>query len=217
MFTGIIEGVGEIRSFKKKGEGAEIEIGCGFDLEKTNVGDSISVNGCCLTVTSRLGKSFWADVSTETLGVSTLGGLKKGDPVNLERALKVGERLGGHIVQGHVDAVGKVIDIADKSSAHEFTIQIPSNISRYIVEKGSVAVDGVSLTVNRVEGTKFSVMVIPHTELKSTFSLLKKGDRVNLEVDIIGKYVEKLTFLDSVEYKKKGSKITEEFLKKHGF
>lgn len=217
MFTGIIEGVGTVRSFKKKGEGAEIEIGCDFDLEKTNVGDSISVNGCCLTVTSRLGKSFWADISPETLGISTLENFKKGDPVNLERALKVGERLGGHIVQGHVDAIGQVVNIIDKSGSHEFKIEIPSNIFRYIVEKGSVAVDGVSLTVNRCDKNWFTVMVIPHTALKSTFERMKKGDRVNLEVDIIGKYVEKLAFLDSVEYKKKGSKITEEFLKKHGF
>lgn len=217
MFTGIIEGVGTVRSFKRKGEGAEIEISCDFDLEKTNIGESISVNGCCLTVTSRLGKSFWADISPETLSTATLGAFKKGDPVNLERALKVGERLGGHIVQGHVDAVGQVIDIKEHSGSREFQIKIPGSISRYIVEKGSVAVDGVSLTVNTCGADRFTVMVIPHTQLKSTFEKMQKGDRVNLEVDIIGKYVEKLTFLDSGEYKKQGSKITEEFLKKYGF
>ncbi|MFH0800329.1 MAG: riboflavin synthase [Pseudomonadota bacterium] len=217
MFTGIIEGVGTVRSVKRKGEGAEMEISCDFDLENTNIGDSIAVNGCCLTVTSRLGKSFWADASPETLTTSTLGDFKKEDPVNLERALKFGGRLGGHLVQGHVDGVGEVIDIVDKSGSHEFTIKIPGSLSRYVVEKGSVAVDGVSLTVNRCEGDRFSVMVIPHTQLKSTFQGLRKGERVNLEVDIIGKYVEKLAFLDSEQYKKKGSKITEEFLKKHGF
>ena len=216
MFTGIIEGVGQVRSIRRKDEGAEIEIGCDFDLEKMNVGDSVSVNGCCLTVTSRLGKSFWADVSPETMAISTLGGAKEGDPVNLERALKVGERLGGHIVQGHVDGVGKVVDIKEQSGSREFVIEIPSNLLRYVVEKGSVAVDGVSLTAYRCEKNRFSVMVIPHTQLKSTFQLLKRGDAVNLEVDIIGKYVEKLTFLDSEEYKK-DSAITEEFLKKHGF
>ena len=217
MFTGIIEGVGVVRAIKHKGDGAEIEIGCDFDLEKSNVGDSISVNGVCLTVTSRLGKSFWADASAETLAVSTFGDLKTGDPVNLERALKVGERLGGHIVQGHVDGVGEVLDIKEHFGSREFILKIPSNLSRYLVDKGSVAVDGVSLTVNRCGKESFSVMVIPHTQLKSTFSSLKKGDRVNLEVDIIGKYVEKLTFLDSEQYEKKDSKITEEFLKKHGF
>lgn len=216
MFTGIIEGVGTVRQIKKKERGAEIEIGCDFDLEKTNVGDSISVNGCCLTVTSRLGKCFWADISSETLQVSTLGEIAKGRPVNLERALQVGSRLGGHIVQGHVDGVGKILDIIKHSSAREFVIEIPHNLCRYLVDKGSIAIDGVSLTVNRCEDKSFSVMVIPHTQLKSTFDALSKGDRVNLEVDIIGKYVEKLTFLDSEQYEKK-SGITEEFLKKYGF
>ncbi len=217
MFTGIIEGVGTVRSVKSKGDGAEIEIGCDFDLEKTNVGDSVSVNGCCLTVTSRLGKSFWADVSPETMAVTTLGELIPGAAVNLERALLVGSRLDGHIVQGHTDAIGKVVEIKELSGSREVTIEFPSNLTRYVVEKGSVAVDGVSLTVNRCEGDRFSVMVIPHTQLKSTFARLRVGDRVNLEVDIIGKYVEKLTFLDSEEFGKRDSKITEEFLKRHGF
>lgn len=216
MFTGVIEGVGKVRSVKGKGEGLELEIGVEFDLERSNVGDSISVNGCCLTVTSRLGKSFWADVSPETMSASTLAKLKEGDPVNLERALKLGSRLDGHIVQGHADGVGKVIDIIAKSDAKQFVVEIPEKLARYVVEKGSVAVDGVSLTVNRVEGNRFTVMIISHTQLRSTFQFLHRGDEVNLEVDIIGKYVEKLTFLDSEQYKK-GSRITEEFLKKHGF
>lgn len=216
MFTGVIEGVGRVRSVKRKGDGLVVEISADFDLERSNVGDSVSVNGCCLTITSRLGKSFWADVSPETLAASTFGRLKEGDQVNLERALKLGSRLDGHIVQGHADAVGKVVDIKDYSGSKEFFVQIPDNLARYVVEKGSVAVDGVSLTVNRVEGSIFSVMIIPHTQLKSTFQFLDRGDEVNLEVDIIGKYVEKLTFLDSEQYNK-GSRITEEFLKKHGF
>lgn len=216
MFTGIIEGVGEVRSLKRKGSGAEIEVRCDFDLEKMNVGDSISVNGCCLTVTSRLGKSFWADISSETLERSTLGSFREDTPVNLERAMRADGRLGGHIVQGHVDGIGKVIDIIEISGAKEFSIEIPSNISKYIVEKGSIAVDGVSLTVNRCTGNHFTVMVIPHTQLKSTFQTMKVGDAVNLEVDIIGKYVEKLGFIDSEQYSNK-SEITEEFLKKHGF
>lgn len=216
MFTGIIEGVGTVRSMKRKGEGAEIEIGCDFDLEKTNVGESVSVNGCCFTVTSRLGKSFWADVSPETLATTTIGDFKPGDPVNLERALAVGERLCGHIVQGHVDGVGQIVDIREHSGSKEFAIEIPENLVRYVVEKGSVAVDGVSLTANRCKGNRFWVTVIPHTQLKSTFQQMRKGDKVNLEVDIIGKYVEKLAFLDSDQFEK-GSKITEEFLRKHGF
>ena len=125
MFTGVIEGVGKIRSIKRRGECLEIEIACDFDLERSNVGDSVSVNGCCLTITSRLGKCFWADVSGETLSASTLGELREGDPVNLERALKVGMRLDGHIVQGHADSVGKVIDIIQHSGSKEFVIEIP--------------------------------------------------------------------------------------------
>ena len=216
MFTGIIEGVGVIKSLKRRGNVLQIEVGCDFDLETTNVGDSVSVNGCCLTVTSRLGKSFWADASLETLSATTLGGLKVGTPVNLERALKVGSRLGGHIVQGHVDGVGRVTEIVDHPGMREIAIEVPHHLSRYVVEKGSVAVDGVSLTVNYCQGDRFQVTIIPHTALKSTFDVMKRGDRVNLEVDIIGKYVEKLGFLDSSRYRE-GSKITEEFLKKHGF
>lgn len=216
MFTGVIEGVGKLRSIKRKGKGLEVEVSADFDLERSNVGDSISVNGCCLTVTSRLGKSFWADVSPETLSASTFGEIQEGDPVNLERALKVGSRLDGHIVQGHVDGVGKVVDIIEHSGSKEFFLKIPDNLSRYVVEKGSVAVDGVSLTVNSMQGDVFSVMIIPHTQLRSTFQFLRQGKSVNLEVDIIGKYVEKLTFLESEQYSQ-GSKITEEFLKKHGF
>ncbi|MBN1282698.1 MAG: riboflavin synthase [Proteobacteria bacterium] len=216
MFTGIIEGVGRVRSTKGKGSVVEIEIQCDFDLERANVGDSISVNGCCLTITSRLGRSFWAEISPETAAQSTLGRLAPGDAVNLERARILGDRLDGHIVQGHVDGIGKVIDIKEHSGCREFSIEIPEGLSRYVVEKGSVAVDGVSLTVNAVQGRRFSVMVIPHTKLETTFESKRPGDSVNLEVDIIGKYVEKLTFLDSEQYEK-GSKITEEFLKKHGF
>lgn len=217
MFTGIIEGVGTVRSTKRKGDGVEIEIGCDFDLERTNIGESISVNGCCLTVTSRLGKAFWADVSAETLRISTLGEIKEGDPVNLERALKVGARIGGHLVQGHVDGIGTVIDVVKKSDHTEVTIKMPEALSRYIVNKGSIAIDGVSLTVTTCFKERFSVVIIPHTSVKTTFTDLCRGKKVNLEVDIIGKYVEKLRFLDREQYDDKDSKITEEFLKKHGF
>lgn len=216
MFTGIIEGVGTVRTVKNKGDGLEIEIACDFDLEQLNVGDSVSVNGCCLTVTSRLGKCFWSDISKETYDVSTFKDTKPGDPVNLERARQLGSRLEGHIVQGHVDGVGKVVEIKEYSGSTELAIEAPENLNKYIVDKGSVAVDGVSLTINRIENNKFFVMIIPHTRLKTTFLKLETGKNVNLEVDIIGKYVEKLAFLDSEEFRK-DSKITEEFLKKHGF
>ena len=217
MFTGIIEGVGTVRALTRKGDGAAIEIACDFDLERTNIGDSISVNGCCLTVTSRLGRMFWADIAPETFAVTTMGMLAVGAPVNLERALKMGERLGGHIVQGHIDGIGTVLKIERRSAATEATIGVPPELMRYLVERGSVAIDGVSLTVMQCREHSFSVSIIPHTRLKTTFTTLKAGDKVNLEVDIIGKYVEKLTFLDSETYGDKNSKITEEFLKKHGF
>ena len=217
MFTGIIEGVGTVRAIRHKGSGAEIEIGCEFDLERTNIGESIAVNGCCLTVTSRLGKAFWADVSAESLKVTTLGNIKVGDPVNLERALTVGARLGGHIVQGHVDGIGTVLAIEKGSDVIEATVEMPAHLTKYIVEKGSVAIDGVSLTVNHCYNNGFTVSIIPHTKLQTTFTDMRVGDPVNLEVDIVGKYVEKLKFLDSSQYKEKDSKITEEFLKKHGF
>src|SRR3989338_375330 len=216
MFTGIIEGTGKVKSFNRKPDGAQLEIAVDFNLEQTNVGESIAVNGCCLTITSRLGDTFWADLSPETLQLTTLGFLKEGSAVNLERPLKLGERLGGHLVQGHVDGVGVVEKVIDAGESKKITIKTPSHLSRYLVEKGSIAIDGVSLTINCCYKDFFEVMIIPHTQVKTTFQALKVGDRVNLEVDIIGKYVGKLTHLDSEEYKK-GTKITQEFLKKHGF
>lgn len=216
MFTGIIEGTGRVKSAKQQSEGVQIEVEAHFDLERSNVGESIAVNGCCLTITSRLGTSFWADVSAETIQKTTLGDLKEGAAVNLERPLKMGERLSGHLVQGHVDGIGVVKAVREVGEANEFQIKAPSHLSRYLVEKGSIAVDGVSLTINQVEKETFSVMIIPHTRMKTTFQELGLGSQVNLEVDIIGKYVAKLTHLDSEEYQK-GTQITQEFLKKHGF
>lgn len=216
MFTGIIEGTGEVKTIREKEEGIQIEIESHFDLERTNLGESIAVNGCCLTITSRLGNTFWADLSPETVALTTLGELQSGSAVNLERPLKVGDRVGGHFVQGHIDGIGVVEKIERMGEAKKMTIKIPQRLCRYFVEKGSIAVDGVSLTINHCEGTFFSVMIIPHTQLKTTFEALREGSCVNLEVDIIGKYIEKRTHLDSQEYQE-GSKITKEFLKKHGF
>lgn len=216
MFTGIIEGTGRVKTIKPLEEGAQLEIACDYDLERTNLGDSMAVNGCCLTITSRLGNTFWADVSQETLAVTTLGHLQEGSPVNLERPLKMGERIGGHFVQGHIDGVGLVRSVQEIGTAKEVQIEVPSNLTRYLVIKGSIAIDGVSLTINQCEEDSFWVMVIPHTQLKTTFNELKAGSCVNLEVDILGKYVEKLGHLDSEEYQK-GTQISKEFLKKHGF
>lgn len=216
MFTGIIEGTGRVKAVIKKEEGARLEIVADFGLEQANVGDSIAVNGCCLTIVSRLGNTFWADLSPETLTKTTLGRLERGFAVNLERPLKIGERLGGHFIQGHVDGVGIVEEILQVGDTLNLALTFPPPLSRYIVEKGSIAVDGVSLTINQCDRDHFSVMIIPHTQLKTTLQQLRPGMCVNLEVDIIGKYVEKIRFLDSAEYHQ-GSEVAKEFLKKHGF
>ncbi|MFH1652695.1 MAG: riboflavin synthase [Pseudomonadota bacterium] len=216
MFTGIIEGTGKVRSVSKVGSGKRLEIESSFALDTTNVGDSIAVNGCCLTVTSRLGKCFWVDISPDTILSSTLGRLRTSGVVNLERAMRLGGRLDGHLVQGHVDAVSEVVSIKKSSNSMRIKIYIPANFSKNIVEKGSVAVDGVSLTVQSMDKKTFEVTIIPHTSLTTTFSWLKVGSYVNLEVDIIGKYVEKLKFLDDNDLKEK-SELTKEFLKQHGF
>ena len=216
MFTGIVEGVGTIKSLKRRNMNASLEVEVSFDLEDTTVGDSLAIDGCCLTVTSRLGNRFWADISGETMRVTTLGRLEVGTKVNAERALKMGGRLGGHLVQGHVDGVGKIVSFQDVESGKELSVQIPGRLERYIVEKGSITVDGISLTINKVAEQVVSIRVVPHTLDSTTLSSRKVGDGVNLEVDIIGKYVEKLRFLEAEEFHKE-SKITEEFLKKHGF
>ncbi len=216
MFTGIIEGIGHVVSIKRQGQTGQYEIEVGFDMGDVNVGDSVACDGCCLTVTSRLGNRFWADISDETLRVTTLGGLAVGHAVNIERALKVGARLGGHLVQGHVDGVGKIELLQDVEGGKLLKIQAPHRLSRYIVEKGSITVNGLSLTVNAIEGNGVTIRLVPHTVQMTTMNEKKVGDPVNLEVDIIGKYVEKLRFLGSEEYHD-GSEISEEFLKKHGF
>jgi len=192
MFTGIVEDVGTVKGIKRKPKEVVFTFKVGnIDLKEVGLGDSIAVNGTCLTVTS-LGKStFRIDASHETLTKTNLGILKVGKRVNLERALKVGDKLGGHIVNGHVDGVGKVKSKIKQGESIEFRFSVPKDLSKYIVEKGSVAIDGVSLTVNLVEGREFVVNIIPYTQEATTFGDLKKGSAVNIECDIIGKYVEK--------------------------
>lgn len=216
MFTGLIEGIGRIKSVKRRQTSASYEFEVAFDLGRVNVGDSVAVNGCCLTVTSRLGNRFWADISDETLRITALGGLQAGDELNIERALKVGDRLGGHMVQGHIDGVGKITSINDLQDGKALEIQIPKRLMKYVVEKGSLAINGISLTVNQVKEDIVLIRIIPHTVEMTTLKNSRTGDAINLEVDIVGKYVEKLRFLEADEFHKK-SKITEEFLKKHGF
>jgi len=192
MFTGIIEELGSVRSIEERGENARLVISARVVTEGTNHGDSISVNGVCLTALDIQPNSFAADVSRETLLRSTLGSLRPGSPVNLERAVTPATRLGGHIVQGHVDARGRFIAVEDHGESWTVRIAYPKEIARYLVFKGSVAVEGISLTIAGLTDDHFEVAIIPKTWEVTNLSHLKPGDEVNLEVDIIGKYVERL-------------------------
>lgn len=192
MFTGIIEELGSVRSIEERGENARIVIAASIVTEGTNHGDSISVNGVCLTALDVQPDSFAADVSRETLARSTLGRLNPGAPVNLERAVTPATRLGGHIVQGHVDARGEYAGVEDHGESWTLRIKYPPEIARYLVFKGSVAVEGISLTIAALTDEYFEIAIIPKTWEVTNLSHLKPGDDVNLEVDVMGKYVEKL-------------------------
>ncbi len=192
MFTGIVECVGTVKAVKAGSADSVFTISpAAIELSGVSAGESISVSGVCLTVTSITPDSFTVDASHETLARTTLSSLKNGSRVNLEMALQAGGRMGGHIVNGHVDGVGTVESTAKKGESVVVWIRVPEQLSRYVVEKGSVAVDGVSLTVNEVRGAKFSVNLIPYTLDATTFASMRAGDSVNIECDIIGKYVEK--------------------------
>ena len=192
MFTGIIEELGRVRSVEQRGENAYLVIDARIVTDGTNHGDSIAVNGVCLTALDIHDDSFGADVSRETLHRSTLGNLKPGTPVNLERSVTPATRLGGHIVQGHVDARGQFVSVEDHGESWTVRISFPPEIARYLVFKGSVAVEGISLTIANLADDYFEVAIIPKTWEVTNFSHLKPGDNVNLEVDVIGKYVERL-------------------------
>lgn len=192
MFTGIIEELGTVRTIETRGENARIVIGARVVTEGTNHGDSISVNGVCLTALDIQPDSFAADVSRETLSRSTLGNLKPGTPVNLERAVTPATRLGGHIVQGHVDARGTFESVEDHGESWTVRFSFPTEIGRYLVFKGSVAVEGISLTIANLGDDYFEVAIIPKTWEVTNLSHLNPGDGVNLEVDVIAKYVERL-------------------------
>lgn len=217
MFTGIVEEVGEIRGIKKGEKSSILSIKANKVIEDVKLGHSICTNGVCLTVTNIYGNIFDADVMAETLRRSNLGELKVGSKVNLERALSAKGRFGGHIVSGHIDGVGKIVSLEKEDNAIWVTIEAKENILQYIVEKGSIAIDGISLTVAYVDDKVFKVSVIPHTG-KGTILLSKTiEDTVNLECDVIGKYVEKLlTFQSGKKIEKKDS-INEDFLKENGF
>ena len=216
MFTGIVEEKGKVKSIKKGAKSAMLSIEGNKIFEDVNLGDSIAVNGVCLTVTSYSKNVFTADVMNETLKRSSLGSLKNGSEVNLERAMAANGRFGGHIVSGHIDGTGVISDMSKDDIAIWVTISTTAEILRLIVEKGSIAIDGISLTVARVSNTDFAVSVIPHTGANTNLLDKKVGDVVNLENDITGKYIEKLLGL-SKEEKKPESRITKDFLTKYGF
>jgi len=226
MFTGIIEAVGKVESIKKQSGDAKIKINVGnLDMSDVALGDSIACNGVCLTAIdfscNPSSDSFYtADVSAESLRLTTLGGLKVGSPVNLEKALTPTTRLGGHLVSGHVDGVGEIVSIESDARSVVYKVKAPAEIAHYIAKKGSICVDGVSLTVNEVENSTFSLNLVPHTLKETTAEGYKVGSLVNLEVDLLARYLERLLTGQKVlsgQKPEKVSKITEAFLAKSGF
>jgi riboflavin synthase len=215
MFTGIVEEIGTVVDFEASQNVLRIKVQASKVLEETYLGDSISTNGVCLTVTD-IGKNyFYADVMGETVRRSNLGTLKKGDKVNLERAMAANSRFGGHIVSGHIDGKGKITSYEKEGNAVWITIDAGKEVLKYIVEKGSIAIDGISLTVAYVDDRKFKVSIIPHTSEETTLLKKKIGEEVNLECDVIGKYVEKLLGFNKKNDEKKS--ITMDFLINNGF
>jgi|SRR5579863_5821989 riboflavin synthase len=193
MFTGIVLDVGHIVGRETRGGDVRLTIECaGLDAARLRIGDSICVQGCCLTITAVAGNSFAADLSRETLALTTFGQLAVGAPVNLEPSLRAGDDLGGHLVSGHVDAIARVTSVVEDARSRRLAIGVPAALMRYIARKGSVTLDGVSLTVNEVGSDSFGVNLIPHTLAVTTLGALKAGDTVNLEVDQLARYVERL-------------------------
>ena len=222
MFTGIIEELGTIKRIQRSSQSGRLTIQAGITLDQTKIGDSIAVNGVCLTVTRFSRHTFEADVSPETLDKSTLGELNPGDRVNLERALRLSDRLNGHLVSGHIDGTGVIADKKTMGNAVVVAIRVPESMAKYMIKKGSVAIDGISLTINLCQDQLITLSVIPHTAELTTIGLKQKGGRVNIETDMIAKYVEQfLTHPRSVKSHSPGrggdSVISTELLAKNGF
>jgi riboflavin synthase len=193
MFTGIILAKGRVASLTEKGGDLELGIdAAALDLTRIAVGDSVSVQGVCLTVTRKEGTRFYADVSRETMAKTTLGVCASGSNVNLEPSLRAGDALGGHLVSGHVDAVGTLRLLAEDARSRRLEFELPASLMRFVAPKGSISVDGVSLTVNTVEGRRFGVNIIPHTLKATTLGALKVGDGVNIEIDVVARYLDRL-------------------------
>jgi riboflavin synthase len=213
MFTGIIENKGRFLRVEYQGQKKRLTLELPMNLTEVQLGDSININGVCLTIVEKRGQTIQLDLSPETLQKTVLGGLKEGDKVNLERALRLTDRLGGHIVTGHIDGIGIIVEKRKEMDFLNFKIRIPKSISKYVVQKGSIAIDGISLTVNESQGEDIQLSLIPYTLEKTTLMDKKVGDQVNVESDVLGKYVEKL--LDREDRKSKD--VTFSFLKEHGF
>jgi len=216
MFTGIIESLGSIESIEDKGGDARFWINAGkLDMSDVQQGDSIAMNGVCLTAIELRPDAYCADVSGETLSLTSLKLLKKGSAVNLEKALTLSTRLGGHLVSGHVDGMGKVVDRYDDARSVRFVIEAPKELAKYIAMKGSICIDGVSLTVNKVEGAQFELNIVPHTLQETIMNEYYPGRVVNLEVDLIARHLERLVLGEQAAIP--GSRITESFLAENGF
>lgn len=217
MFTGIIEAVGRVSAIRPQGTDVSLELECeGLDLADVAIGDSVAVSGVCLTVTRLSARGFVVDVSGETLARTTFSALVPGSALNLEKALTPTTRLGGHLVSGHVDGVGRVAERYSEGRSERFVVEAPAELARYIAEKGSICVEGVSLTVNQVDGNRFHLNVIPHTLRETTLKDCDPGASVNLEVDLIARYLERL-LLGAQAASPHGEGVTLEFLSRHGF
>lgn len=217
MFTGIIEAIGSIRALTPKGGDVRVHVETGkLDLTDVKLGDSIAVNGVCLTAVALPGDGFWADVSRETLARTAFIDFKTGSKVNLEKALTPTSRLGGHLVSGHIDGVGEVIARADNARAVQFTIRAPRELAKYIAHKGSITVDGTSLTVNAVNGAEFELTIVPHTLAETIMVDYRAGRQVNLEVDLLARYLERLLLGDKAA-EPAASGLTASFLAEHGY
>jgi riboflavin synthase len=214
LFTGLVEDRGVIRGIKKGHLSASLTIESDIVCEDLEVGDSVAVNGVCLTAASREGRIFFADVMAETLAKTNLGYLKEGDPVNLERALQVGGRVGGHFVTGHIDGVGEILNVSKRGISTEIWIKTPDGLEDYLTPQGSITLDGTSLTVAELRSTSFKVSLIPHTLEKTILGLKRANDLVNIEADILGKYV---FYLLKKESRDEKEDFTVEFLAEHGF
>ncbi|MEZ5535917.1 MAG: riboflavin synthase [Thiolinea sp.] len=221
MFTGIIQAVGKIADMRHQSGDMRLSIDTGkLDMADVALGDSIAVNGVCLTAVELSGSRFAADVSTETLSLTSLGQLRNGSPVNLEKALTLSTRLGGHLVSGHVDGLGEVLSRHDDARSVRFTIQAPAKLAKYISAKGSICIDGTSLTVNKVNGAQFELNIVPHTLQETIMGQYQSGSKVNLEVDVIARYLERLLLGDKAAEGIKtnaAAGVTMEMLAENGF